>query len=49
MFKHRYPKERLYLEDGGVMGIIVILFLGIPTALILYGIFMQIASPLWLH
>ena len=49
MSKHRYPKERLYLEDGGAMGVVVILFLGIPTIFLLYGIFMQTLSPLWLH
>jgi hypothetical protein len=42
-FKNLYPK------DGGEMGIICALFLGIPTILLLYGIFMQLVSPLWLH
>ena len=41
--------KNLYPQDGGEMGIIVILFLGIPTILLIYGIFMQIVSPLWLH
>ena len=42
-FKELYPKE------GGGIGIVAALFLIIPTILILYGIFMQVFSPLWLH
>jgi hypothetical protein len=41
--------KQLYPKDGGGMGIIVVLFLSIPTVLLLYGMFMQIFSPLWLH
>lgn len=38
MFKELYP------EDGGAMGIIALLFLAIPTILLVYGITMQLLT-----
>ena len=41
--------KELYPDEGGGMGIIVIITFGIPTILLIYGIFMQLVSHLWLH
>ena len=34
--------KQLYFKDGGAMGIITLLFLAIPTVLLVYGITMQL-------
>jgi hypothetical protein len=36
------------MKQNGI-GIVALLFLTIPTFLIVYGIFMQTLSPLWLR